>query len=136
MHQRWLKPLLALGGWFFLGFVLSLEVYLNNRASSMPMCFVDVAIPQFGRASMWGLMAPLILRLGKRMPLRACGWAGGTSFHLGMSFVVMATYYLGRTLAYRLWFPEPGSEAHGFWEVAIRNFWGRNIIDMAYYWAV
>jgi two-component system LytT family sensor kinase len=118
----------------FLGFVLSLEVYFNYRAQkgSGMVDFVDVAIPQFGRAVMWACMAPLILQMRRKMPLRRGGWVGGIGFHLLMSFVVMATYYLGRMLAY---FVLDGESLSEFWAMALKGFYGRNMIDMAYYWA-
>ncbi len=144
MQNRWLKYTLIVAGWFLLGLILSIEVYFNNRAGMRAggIGFLETAIPQFGRAVMWALMAPLILLMREKMPLSSGGWFGGTAFHFGMSFVVMATYYLGRILASLIFYDDPagtGGESHfteNFWPVAVRNFYGRNIIDMAYYWAV
>ncbi len=135
MEKRWMRFSAIVAGWIFLGFVLSLEVYFNIRAGMKmgSMDFVEVAIPQFGRAAMWALMAPLILKLRKKMPLNRGRWAGGVGFHLGMSFVVMATYFLGRMLAFAL---IEGDAEWDFWPTALASFYGRNIIDMAYYWAV
>lgn len=137
MHNRWTKAAALVAGWLFVGLLLSLEIYFNNRASmkSSSVDFVEVAIPQLGRAAMWASMAPLILLLRVRLPLSRGRWAGGIGFHFGMSFVVMATYYLGRMLAYRIFWGESEFEG-GFWSTASRGFYGRNIIDMAYYWAV
>jgi two-component system LytT family sensor kinase len=138
MHNRWIRYAVVVAGWAFLGCLLSLELYFNYRAGMSgkpghdPDLF-DVAMPQFVRATMWALLAPLILQLREKMPLRRGGWAGGIGFHLGMSFVVMATYYLGRIFAYMLFF-EKFSE--GFWEHALGGFYGRNLIDMAFYWGV
>src|SRR3954471_24968578 len=100
MQNRWIKYTLVAAGWFFLGCVLSLEVYFNNRAWGMRVDFVDISIPQFGRAAMWAAMAPLILRMREKLPLNTGRWGAGIGFHFAMSFVVMATYYLGRMLAY------------------------------------
>jgi two-component system LytT family sensor kinase len=136
MQNRWTKIAALVAGWAFLGFVLTLELYFNNRAgmkSGSDVEFVDLAIPQFGRALMWALMAPLILTLRRRVSLGAGHWVGGVGFHFGMSFVVMATYYLGRMLAYGIFYGQPFQE---FWPAALSSFYGRNIIDMAYYWAV
>jgi two-component system, LytTR family, sensor kinase len=135
MHNRWIRYAVVVAGWVFLGFVLSIEVYFNNRAGMRmgQVDFFEAAIPQFGRAIMWALMAPLILRMREKMPLSRAGWCGGVAFHLAMSFVVMATYYLGRMLAYLLFYDEPLVD---FWKIAASGFYGRNIIDMAYYWAV
>jgi len=135
MENRWIKIAAFVVGWAFVGLVLSLEIYFNNRASLKPemVDFIEIAIPQFGRAVMWALMAPLILRLREKMPLVRGRWVGGVAFHIAMSFVVMATYYLGRRLAYGIFWDEPLSD---FWRISVNSFYGRNIIDMAYYWAV
>ncbi len=135
MQNPWIRYAVLVAGWLFLGFVLSIEVYFNNRAG-MPMGvvdFVEVALPQFGRAVMWALMAPLILSLREKMPLSRGRWWGGVGFHLAMSFVVMATFYLGRMAAYMLFWEEISGD---FWSTAFKGFYGRNIIDMAFYWAV
>jgi LytS/YehU family sensor histidine kinase len=95
--------------------------------------FTEVAIPQFGRALMWAAMAPFILRLQQKLPLRKGGWVGGIGFHLTMSFVVMATFYLGRLFSYMLLWNEPQGD---FWPMSVQTFNGRNIIDMVFYWAV
>ncbi len=135
MHNRWIRYAAVVLGWAFLGLVLSLEVYFNNRAGMKPgtVDFVEVALPQFGRAVMWALMAPLILQMREKLPVSSGRWWGGVAFHLAMSFVVMATYYLGRMLAYMLFWENFSSD---FWTTALASFYGRNIIDMAYYWAV
>ena len=138
MHNRWFKSAVIIAGWAFLGLVLSLEVYFNSRVTMPPdqVNFIDGAIPQFGRALMWALMAPLILMLRERLPLRRGHWAGGIGFHFGMSFVVMAVFYLGRMLGYWILFWGDMEFDYGFWTAAQRGFYGRNIIDMAYYWGV
>jgi hypothetical protein len=135
MQSPWMKYAALVAGWLFLGLMLSLEVYFNVRADmgTATVDFVEVAIPQFGRAAMWGAMAPLILLMRVKLPLNRGRWFGGVAFHLAMSFVVMATYYLGRMFAYRTFF-EPS--AQDFWRAARDNFYGRNLIDMAYYWGV
>jgi two-component system LytT family sensor kinase len=135
MQNRWIRYAVVVAGWFLIGLVLSLEVYLNNRAGmhGSTVDFLEVAIPQFGRALMWALLVPLVLQMREKMPLSRGRWAAGVTFHLGMSFVLMATFYLGRMLAYMLYGGELTSD---FWSAALGSFYGRNIIDMAYYWAV
>jgi LytS/YehU family sensor histidine kinase len=93
-----------------------------------------VAIPQFGRALMWALLAPLVLKLRTLVPLSRGDWVGGVSFHLAASFLVMAVFYIGRVFfSLLLWNEWPSG---GFWTTVQANFYGRNIIDMAYYWGV
>jgi two-component system LytT family sensor kinase len=135
MEKRRARFAAVVAGWTLLGFILSIEVYFNIRAG-MKMGssdFIEVAIPQFGRALMWALMAPLIMRMRQKVPLSRGRWVGGVGFHLVMSFVVMATYYLGRMLTF---FLLNEATEWDFWPTAMASFYGRNIIDMAYYWAV
>lgn len=135
MHNRWIRYAAIVAGWAFLGLVLTLELYFNYRAGGMTQSvdFTDLAVSQFGRAIMWALLAPLILQMRVKMPLgRGGGWTG-VSFHVAMSFVVMATYYLGRIAAYLLLWDEHKAD---FWSTALTGFYGRNVIDMVYYWGV
>src|SRR3954462_10480967 len=90
MRNRWIKFALLVVGWCLLGFVLAVEAYLNLRVGMRSVDFFDAAIPQFGRALMWALLVPAILQLREKMPLGCGHWVGGITFHLGMSFVLMA----------------------------------------------
>jgi len=90
-------------------------------------------MPQFVRALMWALMAPFILLAREKMPLNRGHWVGGISFHFFFSFLVMAVFFLGRMLAYGIFTNEPLTD---FWSMSLNYFYGRNIIDMAFYWAV
>lgn len=136
MQIRWAKLAIIIGGWAFVGTLLSLEVLFNMRASMQADYFdaIGVAISQFGRALMWALLAPLVLKLRKMVPLSQGNWAGGIAFHLAVSFLVMAVFYVGRVFfGLLLWDEWPVGR---FWETVFTNFYGRNIIDMAYYWGV
>ena len=136
IQNRSTKMAAVVSGGAFLGFVLSLELWLNNRAgmkSGRAVDFIDLTIPPFGRAMMWALMVPLISLLRTRGPLGAGRVGGGVGYAFAMSFVVMATYSLGRMLAYGLFFGERFKE---FRPAALSSFCGRNIIDLAYDWAV
>lgn len=134
MQTRWTKYLLLVGGWLVVGGLLSFEIYFNARAEMKMgwIDFVDLAIPQFGRAVMWGVLAPWILDLRRRMPLYRGRWAGGVSFHLGMSLVVMGVFYVGRYISYSVFF----LGFTDFGKNLTDGFYGRNIIDIVYYWAV
>jgi len=137
-HNRWIRPALIAGVWAFVGFVLSLELYFNSRARLSPQETIDfweLAVPQFARAAMWASLAPLILKLREKVPMNRGAWAGGVTFHLLLSFTVMAVYYLGRIQSYFLFWPEE-VKGEEFWAHATKGFYGRNLIDMAYYWGV
>ena len=119
--------------WCFIGLVLSTEVYFNMRVSNPAVRFGEVALPQFQRALFWALLAPLVMWWRRAVPLSAGRWIGGVSFHLAVSFAVMAAYYLVRII----WiYASMGESWQDFWSYAYRSYYGRNLIDMAYYWAV
>jgi len=124
-----------LGFWGLVGLVLTIEVYFNYRAqmNGVAVGFWDVGTPQFIRAVMWGFMAPLILQAREKMPLSRGHWFGGVGFHFCFSFLIMAEFYLGRVL-FGMWVE--GEPLGRFWQMSYTNFYGRNIIDMAFYWAV
>lgn len=134
MTQRWVKIAVTIGAAAFMGSVLTLELYFNGRATMESMDVVDIAIPQFGRAILWALLVPFILCLRRKMPLHRGRWVGGISFHFFAAFVVMATYYLGRMWSYTIFFEDHMKS--GFWSMAGQSFYGRNLVDMAYYWGV
>ncbi len=133
MNQRWARLAIVVGAAVFIGSVLTLELYFNNRVEMGRVDVIDIAIPQFGRAAMWALLAPLILRLREKIPLSRGHWFGGVTYHFCMSFVVMAVYYLGRMWSYSLLW---SSLKDKFWDTALSSFYGRNLIDMAFYWGV
>jgi len=135
MTNRLQSVSVAAAGWAFVGLVLSLELYFNQRAEMNWASFVDIAVPQMGRAAMWACMAPFILMLRARMPLNSGHWMGGILFHITFSFIIMATFYLGRMEAYSIFF-QPYSFKSGFWTAANKGFYGHNFVDMACYWAV
>lgn len=142
MKSRWLKIALITAGWALVGLVLSLELYFNERAMSRgadsawkQADFWELATPQFVRAMMWAALAPLILKLRERVPLHRGRWIGGITFHALFSFTVMAVYYVGRWLGYYVWI-KSAWPPDGFWREVVAGFYGRNLIDMAYYWGV
>jgi two-component system LytT family sensor kinase len=136
MQNRWIKIAIIVGGWAFVGTLLSLELLFNMRASMRGEYYdvLDVAIPQFGRALMWALLAPLVLKLRVAVPLNRGNWIGGVSFHLAAGFLVMAVFYVGRMFFMLLMWGEWPTGY--FWQKVFADFYGRNIIDMAYYWGV
>jgi len=133
MKSRWLTVAAAAAGWAFLGLVLSLELYFNQRAEMDWADFATLAIPQFGRAAMWACMTPFILLLGSRLPLRSGHWVGGVLFHAAFSCAIMAIFYLGRMEANA---QLSGPPTGGFWHASLHGFYGHNFVDVACYWAV
>ncbi len=120
--------------WGVIGFFLTLEVYFNVRVSRPDVDFWEVAVGQYQRALLWAVLAPLVIFLKGAVPLRSGRWAGGVGFHLVVSFLVMAAYFLLRSLY--LYVESETRATSGFAQFAWQGFYGRNLIDMAYYWAV
>ena len=138
MQRRWLKFAAYTGIWVFIGLLLGLELYFNYRVGMKGQLpdFWEVALPQLVRATMWALMAPLILRAREKMPLSRGYWVGGVGFHFTFSFLIMAVFFLGRMAGYALFFDMSDAQTGGFWKWSLDNFYGHNLIDMAFYWAV
>lgn len=122
-----------LGLWAFVGLVLSTEVYFTIRVREPEVAFGDVAVPQYLRALYWALLTPVVLRLRARVPLRSGHWVKGIVFHAVMSFLVMAGFYLGRMFFILV---HEGESLANFWVLARQSFFGRNLIDTAFYWGV
>lgn len=119
--------------WLFVGLVLSIEVYFTVRMSAPEVRFWDVAAGQYQRALLWAVLAPFVIRLKMVVPLAAGRGVGGVLFHFTCSFVIMAVYFLVRILYLMV---QAGDPLDQFWPMAQQSFYGRNLIDMAYYWAV
>ncbi len=133
MKPRWDRITLLLGLWAFVGLLLSVEVFFTLRVMNPAVLYVDVAVSQFQRAALWVVLAPLVLWLGKCVPFESGKKFRATLFHLTLSLVIMAVYYLARLLYAVQEEHVPWSD---FWNVAQSSFFGRNLIDTVYYWAV
>jgi signal transduction histidine kinase len=133
MKINWNRVLILLGIWAVAGTLLGIEVVFNLRVVDPSISFLDAVVPQYQRAALWVIMVPLVLWLRRRVPLSTGAWAGGIAFHLAISASVMTAYYLGRVV----YLVVIGEFAWAdFWAAADKNFWGRNVIDMVYYWLV
>lgn len=130
LPHRWLI-LAAL--WVFVGFALSAEVYFNMRVTDPGADFWQVALPQFQRAVLWAVLLPVVIWLREAVPLSRGRWVGGVAFHLVVSLALMAGFYLARIAVSMLSLGEP---LETFWQEAWRSFYGRNLIDVVYYWSV
>ena len=136
MKKRWANSAVLVGCALFMGSMLTLELYFNERAMMEHVDVWEIAIPQFGRAAMWAALVPFILAMRQKMPLHRGHWIGGISFHLVASFLVMATYYVGRMWSYTIFFAEVAKQTSSFWSMVLHGFYGHNLVDMAYYWGV
>ncbi len=119
--------------WVFVGFALSTEVYFNTRVMEPNVAFWSVAQGQFQRAVLWAVLVPVVVWLRDAMPLDRGRWVAGIGFHVAMSFVFMASFYLVRVFVAMV---SAGHSLEGFWAWAAKGFYGRNLIDVVYYWSV
>lgn len=133
MESRYTKWVALIAVWMAIGLVLSTEVYFTVRVTRPEIGYFDVVASQFARVSMWALLTPLLLWLRRCVPLNSGRWVGGVGFHLSLSFVIMAGYYLARIGFVMIQQRLPLDE---FWMMARENFFGRNLIDMVFYWAI
>lgn len=133
MPPRYTRWIILIGLWSLIGLVLSIEVYFNVRVKEPDVSFGMVAFPQYIRALYWALLTPVVLGMRARLPLSRGKWLGGILFHGAVSFLVMALFFLGRMVFILI---SEGETLAGFWDTAHRSFFGRNLIDMAFYWAV
>ena len=119
--------------WVLISLLLATEVYFNLRVSTPDVSFWSVLESQVYRALLWAAIVPVVVWLKTVVPLNRWRWVGGVAFHLGISFSLMAGYYLARIFLTMVSMHEP---LERFWAEAWANFYGRNLIDMAFYWAV
>jgi two-component sensor histidine kinase len=131
---RWSSIGLLLLLWAVAGTLLSLEFAITLGVMDTSYPFYEVAIPQFQRAALWVIVVPLVLMLRRKVPISLGRYWGGVSFHLACSLVLMTLYYVVRLVYYMHVGTIDGS--HGFWDAVVKNFWGRNLVDIAYYWLV
>lgn len=134
VKPRWSNVVLLLLLWAIAGTLLSMEFAFTLGVMDTNYPFYEVAIPQFQRAALWVVVVPLVLMLRRKVPVSLGRYWGGVSFHVACSFLLMAIYYVVRLVYYIHVGTIDGSG--GFWDSVVKNFWGRNLVDIAYYWLV
>lgn len=133
MDNRYSKWLGLIAVWAAVGLILSTEVFFTVRVTRPEIAFWDVLASQYARVALWALLTPVVMWLRRVVPLRMGRWIGGVAFHSILSFSIMGSYYLGRIAFVMIREGEPLGE---FWDVAVGNFFGRNLIDVVFYWAI
>ena len=133
MQSRYSKWIGLIAVWTAVGLILSTEVYFTVRVTRPEIAFWDVVASQFARVSLWALLTPMVLWLRTLVPLDRGRWIGGLAFHLTLSVAMMVGYYLARIGFVII---REGESLGDFWILAQENFFGRNLIDMVFYWAV
>ncbi|MCC5024790.1 MAG: histidine kinase [Candidatus Synoicihabitans palmerolidicus] len=133
MESRYTKWIALIAVWTAVGLILSTEVYFTVRVMRPEIAFGDVLASQYARVALWALLTPVVLGLRSLVPLRCGKWFVGVGFHLSLSLVIMSGYFLARILFVMV---RQGEPMDVFWTVAWNNFFGRNLIDVVFYWAI
>jgi hypothetical protein len=133
MKNRWLRIAAIAAGWAFLGLVLSLELYFNQRAEMSWSDFAGRRDPPVRPGRDVGLPCALHphAALQDAAQLRPLGWRHplprGVQLRRHGDVLPWAPRGLHDLLRQR---------THGFWRAATSGFYGHNLVDIAYYWAV
>jgi two-component system LytT family sensor kinase len=133
MESRYTKWIALIAVWAAVGLILSTEVFFTVRMTRPEIEFWDVLASQYARVAMWALLTPIVLWLRNVVPLKSGRWGGGVGFHFGLSLAIMSGYYLSR-IAFLV--TQQGEPIADFWQIAWVNFFGRNLIDVVFYWAI
>ncbi|WP_221033090.1 sensor histidine kinase [Actomonas aquatica] len=132
-ENRYTKWIALIAVWTVVGLILSTEVFFTVRVTRPEIAFWDVLASQYARVGLWALLTPVVWWLRRVVPLRMGNWFGGVGFHFSLSLLIMLGYYLARILFVMV---REGESLAAFWNVAVGNFFGRNLIDLVFYWAI
>jgi two-component system, LytTR family, sensor kinase len=85
LERRWSRWLLAFLGWTFVALFFASQTYLNYRSSGgrAPVAIIlEMSLMEW---YLWGLLAPFIVWLARRIPLERSHWARSLAIHAGAS---------------------------------------------------
>ena len=133
MESRYSKWIALIAVWTAVGLILSTEVFFTVRMRSPEITFGDVLASQYARVALWALLTPVVWWLRQAVPLTSGRWFGGIGFHLTLSLFIMSASYLARVAFVMV---QERAALREFWSIAATNFLGRNLIDVAFYWAI
>lgn len=98
--MRWL---LAFLGWTFVALFFASQTYLNYRSSGGRAPVALILRMNLVEWYLWGLIAPLIVRLVRHIPLERTHWARNLVIHLGAGVVfALAEWWLNNFLRHNL----------------------------------
>jgi two-component system, LytTR family, sensor kinase len=81
-RQRWLRWALAFAGWTCIGLFFASQTYLSYRSAGGQAHTAIILKLNLGAWYLWGLLAPGITWLARRVPLEREHWARGSIVHL------------------------------------------------------
>jgi two-component system LytT family sensor kinase len=81
-RRRWLRWILAFGGWTCVALFFASQTYLSYRSAGGQAHTAIILKLNLGSWYLWGLLAPGIIWLARRVPLEREHWARGSTIHL------------------------------------------------------
>lgn len=85
LKRRWIRWVLAFLGWTFVALFFASQTYLNYRSSGGRAPVGLIVKMNLMEWYLWGLLAPAIVWLARRVPLERAHWARGLLTHLATS---------------------------------------------------
>ena len=85
LERRWTHWLLAFPGWTFVALFFASQTYLNYRSSGGRAPVGLILKMNLVEWYLWGLLAPVIIWLARRILLERLHWARSLVIHLAAS---------------------------------------------------
>jgi two-component system LytT family sensor kinase len=103
LERRWTRWLVAFLGWTFVALFFASQTYLNYRSSGGRAPVGLVLKMNLTEWYLWGLLAPAIVWLARRVPLERVHWAPNLAIHLGASLgFALAEWWVNNFLRHHL----------------------------------
>src|SRR5262250_417681 len=101
LERRWTHWLLAFLGWTFVALFFASQTYLNYRSSGGRAPVGLILKMNLAEWYLWGLLAPVIVWLARRIPLERLHWARSLVIHLAASVgFALAEWWINNFLRY------------------------------------
>ncbi len=101
LRRRWPRAVLLLAGWTLVGLFFATQLYLiYARLFERPITWGEALATTLPEWYVWGLLAPLIVALAKRVRLEHLSFSAGLKTHL-LASVLFALLHLGLLLGFR-----------------------------------
>src|SRR5215472_10668521 len=86
LGQRWTRWLLAFLAWTFVALFFASQTYLNYRSSGGRAPVGLILKMNLGEWYLWGLLAPVIIWLARRIPSERRHWGRNVVIHFAAGF--------------------------------------------------
>jgi two-component sensor histidine kinase len=125
---------LFFGCWSLLGLVSASQMFLSDFSTGRPINWRMVFTTQVPSWYLWGLLAPLILRAGRRFRIERGSWLPGLGVHLLLSATAALGHIACLSLLVRL--ATPAGRSFSFPETYLSFFGGWFHFEVLTYWAI